>query len=84
MPTLKPAKPAILRVADRPTLLSRESRACSSCGRSWTAIAGATEDDIGAVGIAHAGKLSKEEFDEIVAERSRIWAAVGEVARGAR
>src|SRR5271167_3981453 len=25
MPTLKPAKPAILRVADRPTLLSRES-----------------------------------------------------------
>jgi hypothetical protein len=24
MPTLKPAKPAILRVADRPTLLSRE------------------------------------------------------------
>jgi hypothetical protein len=49
-------------------------RACSSCGRSWTAIAEATED---------AGKLSKEEFDEIVAERSRIWAAVGEVARGA-
>src|SRR5271168_391393 len=26
MPTLKPAKPAILRVADRPTLLSRERR----------------------------------------------------------
>jgi hypothetical protein len=25
MPTLKPAKPAILRVADRPTLLSRET-----------------------------------------------------------
>jgi hypothetical protein len=59
-------------------------RACSSCGRSWTAIAGATEDDIGASDIAHAGKLSKEEFDEIVAERSRIWAAVGEVASSAR
>lgn len=59
-------------------------RACSNCGRSWTAIAGSTEDDIGALGIAHVGKLSKEEFDEIVAERSRIWAAVGEVARGAR
>jgi hypothetical protein len=59
-------------------------RACSSCGQSWTAIAGATEDDIGALGIAHAGKLSNEELDEIVAERSRIWAAVGEVARGAR
>ena len=58
-------------------------RACSSCGRSWIAIAGSTEDDIGALGIAHVGKLSKEEFDEIVAERSRIWAAVGEVARGA-
>jgi hypothetical protein len=59
-------------------------RACSGCGRSWTAIAGATEDDIGAFDIAHAGKLGREEFDEIVAERSRIWAAVGEVARGAR
>jgi hypothetical protein len=59
-------------------------RACGSCGRSWTAIAGATEDDIGALGVAHAGKLSKEEFDEIVAECSRIWTAVGEVARGAR
>jgi len=28
MPTLKPAKPAILRVADRPTLLSREKSLC--------------------------------------------------------
>lgn len=63
--------------ADGPT-----GRACTSCGRLWTAIAGATKNDVGQLGIAHQGVLTDTELDQIETERERIWSAVMGVASG--
>ncbi len=53
-----------------------------SCGKRFADIAIATEGDIGSSGIAHQGDLNKSEYDQIVAEKDRIWALVSGVASG--
>ena len=58
-----------------------------SCGLTWTDIRNATEDDIGAEGIAHYGKLSVTELEQIQVYRriedERIADAMAAVAAGA-
>lgn len=55
-------------------------RVCVACNKPWTLIAGATEADIDRNGIAHVGPLSRREYEEICAERDRIWQHVMAVA----
>jgi hypothetical protein len=61
--------------------------AICTCGRTWAEIADTTEDQVGAGGIAHTMHLTKQEWEQIVAERERrsarasaIWEAVCGVA----
>jgi len=49
--------------------------AICDCGRKKIHVMGATADDIGFADIAHTGLLSKYEYDEICAERDRMWQA---------
>lgn len=55
-------------------------RRCIGCGKRWSEIAGATEEAVGEFGWAHSGTLIEREFEEIRAERDRIWDAVKEAA----
>lgn len=50
------------------------------CGKNLVDILGATEADIGKPGWAHTGNLSQSEYAQIVAERDRIYNALGTVA----
>jgi hypothetical protein len=64
--------------------------ACATCFRLWSAIENTQKEDIGKSDIAHYGKLSEAEYNEIKAERAwrmdmqvkrrnAIWAAVMEI-----
>jgi hypothetical protein len=60
---------------------SAGGRACQSCGLLWTRISGCRPEDIGELKLACTGALNQAEYDQIVAERERIWAAVWEAGR---
>lgn len=47
-----------------------------SCGKRFQDIAGAGRDQIGVVGWAHQSYLTEAEYNQIVAERDRIWTLV--------
>lgn len=49
------------------------------CGINLVDILGATPDDVGKRGWAHVGTLSTSEYEQIVAERERIYGAIGVV-----
>jgi len=46
-----------------------------TCNRRFGDISGVTKEDIGQKGWAHTGELSQREFDEIIAERDRLYKA---------
>ena len=48
------------------------ARVCE-CGRRWVDIAGVSKSDIGKTDIAHNGALTEAEYEQIVAERERLW-----------
>jgi hypothetical protein len=52
---------------------SLDGRKCQGCGKLWVDIAPVTRDDIGRAGWAHSGQLTQDEYEQIVAERERIW-----------
>ena len=60
---------------------SAGGRVCESCGVLWTRISGCSPEDIGELKLACTGALNQAEYDQIVAERERIWLTVGEVGR---
>lgn len=49
------------------------------CRKLWADISYVTKDDIGKSGWAHTGALNQAEYDQIVAERDRLF----ELGRGA-
>lgn len=54
------------------------------CGQRFVDIAPATPENVGQTGWAHTGCLTAKEYEEIVAEKERIWACVAGVsAQGA-
>jgi hypothetical protein len=61
--------------------MAPDGRRCvtGECRKLWADISYATKDDIGKSGWAHTGTLSQPEYDQIVAERNRLW----ELGRGA-
>lgn len=48
-------------------------RVCA-CGARWVDVLQARREHIGTQGWAHTGNLIEREYDEIEAERDRIWA----------
>jgi hypothetical protein len=54
-------------------------RTCD-CGKRWVHVAAAMRTDIGQPGFAHIGSLLEAEYDQIDAERNRIWGHVVNVA----
>lgn len=57
-------------------------RVCQGCGMRFVHVAQAHRSDIGREGFAHQGLLIEREYDEIDAERNRIFALVAGVASG--
>jgi hypothetical protein len=53
-----------------------------ACGRRFEDISGAELSDVGRLNLAHQGSLTADAFQEIVAERERIWNLVAGVANG--
>jgi len=45
------------------------------CGKTFSDIACVTKEDIGKDGWAHRGALNETEYQEIIAEVERVWAA---------
>lgn len=64
-----------MTIAGHTFIDSPTGRACA-CGRLWVQIAGTRHDDIGKPHIAHIGDLNVAEFEQIEAERERIWSTV--------
>lgn len=53
----------------------RASGLCT-CGRKFSDISGAQFENVGKEHWAHSGGLTQNEFDQIVAERERLWRAL--------
>ncbi len=68
-----------LEVSDVTTIAGHTFDASSgfcTCGRRFSDISGANEDDIDSLHWAHVGGLTRSELDQIVSERERLWKAL--------
>ena len=50
-----------------------EGRLCRDCGKLWVDVALAHKEDINHLGWAHQGALTEHEYQQIEAERDRLW-----------
>jgi hypothetical protein len=55
-----------------------------SCGKRLVDLLVTTEDGVGKMEIAHSGSLTRHEFNQIEAERDRIWELVAIYASSGR
>lgn len=57
-------------------------RVCLGYGVRFADITSVQPSDVGKPGFCHQGVLNAAEFDQIIAERDRIWGCVADIASG--